>query len=757
VEAVAQRIGFRRVEVRDRQLLVNGRAVIIRGVNRHDHDPDTGKTVSRERMIEDIRILKQFNFNAVRTSHYPNDTLWYDLCDEYGIYLIDEANIESHHYYDQLCRDPSWGKAFLDRGMRMVLRDKNHPSIIMWSLGNESGYGQNHDLMAGWMRRYDPSRPLHYEGAMHVEWGQGGRDWSGGHNVTDVICPMYPPVDSIVNWAQSTDDRRPLIMCEYSHAMGNSNGNLKEYWDAIETHHGLQGGFIWDWVDQGLRKTDSHGVDYWAYGGDFGDEPNDANFCINGVVSPDRTPHPALYEFKKLAQPVGVAALQIESGRFSLTNKQHFTDLKWLAGRWELSVDGRVVQKGALPSLAIGAGESKEIAVSYKRPDMFLGQEAYLTFLFVTKEATEWCEQDHLVAWEQFKLPFVSARRRIEGARAAAAAAVQVGGAKSRTGAGAVGASADESITVSRMPKVVEINAGKLSAAFDEVSGRMSGLSWNGQDLLLAGPVFYPFRAPTDNDGIKKQPERAHQVLKRWLELGLHKLIAEPGKLSVKNAPTGEVVVTTDTAYRGVPEGSSEAGGELFRARSRYTVRASGSIEVEYRISVHKSIDDVPRIGVRLVAAPGMELVQWFGRGPQESYWDRKAGCRVGRYATTVDDMYFPYVVPQENGNRTDVRWTALENREGPGLLVVCPELMEFSASHFSAEDLYAAYHTNELTRRDEVFLHLDLHQRGLGGASCGPDTLPQYRLGSGNYELSFLLTGFTVGQEDPAILARGV
>ncbi|MBW2316848.1 MAG: beta-galactosidase, partial [Deltaproteobacteria bacterium] len=340
-EAVSQRVGFRRVEVRDRALRVNGVPILIRGVNRHEHDDVRGKAVTRESMLADIRLMKQFNFNAVRTAHYPNDPEWYALCDEHGLYVVDEADIESHGFLASLCHDPRYTQAFLDRGMRMVMRDKNHPSIVLWSLGNESGHGANHGAMAGWIRQYDPSRPLHYEGAL--QWNLYGTP-----PTTDVVCPMYPPIDEIVAFAKSDKSDRPLIMCEYSHAMGNSNGSLSDYWDAIEAHDALQGGFIWDWVDQGLAAVDESGREYWAYGGDFGDVPNDVNFCINGMIWPDRTPHPAMWEAKVLQQPVGVALRSAKAGRVRITNKRGFTDLSGLRGAWAMSVDGRVVKKGRL-------------------------------------------------------------------------------------------------------------------------------------------------------------------------------------------------------------------------------------------------------------------------------------------------------------------------------------------------------------------------------------------------------------------------
>ncbi len=341
VESTSTRIGFRSIEVRDRMLLINGKRVLIKGVNRHDHHDTKGKALDRETMRLDALTMKRFNVNAVRTSHYPNDPHWLDLCDEIGLYVIDEANLESHAYYHQVCRDPRYASAFLERAVRMVERDKNHPCVMLWSLGNESGYGPNHDAMAGWIRGYDSSRPLHYEPGV---WLHGTRKqptkeaYNSGYRVTDVVCPMYPTIETIIKWAtdkKHPDRKRPLIMCEYSHAMGNSNGSLADYWDAFEKYPGLQGGFIWEWIDHGIKQT-KDGKEYWAYGGDFGDQPNDLNFVCDGLVWPDRTPHPGLYEFKHLAQPV--KALGFNNDAFELKNKQDFATLAWVRSEWELKV-----------------------------------------------------------------------------------------------------------------------------------------------------------------------------------------------------------------------------------------------------------------------------------------------------------------------------------------------------------------------------------------------------------------------------------
>ncbi len=364
LESAACRIGFRRVEVKDRQLLINNRPVMIRGVNRHEHDQRTGKTLALADMIKDIELMRQHHINAVRNSHYPNDERWYELCDEYGIYLMDEADIECHGYYDHFTRDSRWLLAFMDRVKRMALRTKNHASVIIWSLGNESGYGPNHDALAAWLRSFDPGRPVHYEGAARPEFGQPPytlESLKGGRAASDIVSTMYPPIDILESWATTSDDDRPFIMCEYSHAMGNSNGSLADYWAVIERHHGLQGGFIWDWVDQALVAKNGRGEEYWAYGGDFGDSPSDLDFVCNGLVFADRRPKPVLAECAKLFQPLLLTSRHPASGKITVTSRYDFVASPDLELRWSLISDGRQVLHGDRELPPIGPGATLEL------------------------------------------------------------------------------------------------------------------------------------------------------------------------------------------------------------------------------------------------------------------------------------------------------------------------------------------------------------------------------------------------------------
>jgi beta-galactosidase len=709
VERDVRRIGFRKVEIRGNNLLINGRRVMIKGVNRHDHDDTNGKAVSRELMLEDVLTMKRFNFNAVRTSHYPNDPQFLDLCDEYGLYVIDEANIESHAYGHSVCRNQRYAGAFLDRVMNMVERDKNHPSIIAWSLGNESGYGANHNAAAGWLRQAESSRPVHYEGCL---WGPDGDknpdyqiQWDDQSYGTDIVCPMYSRIDVIKDFAANTKIPRPLILCEYSHAMGNSNGSLCDYWDAFESTPGLQGGFIWEWLDHGIRTKDAQGRVYWLYGGDFGDTPNDANFVCDGLISADRKPHPAMWECKKLQQPVGVDAVNLKAGKIRIRNKQDFTTLAWLRGTWEVSVSGKVIQSGKLPVLKAQPGESEQIALPIRPPALEPGDESFLTLRFAAASDTPWCEEGFEIAWEQLALPF-----RAKAAKAATRLpAVDL-------------LEADDAFTVT---------AGALTIKASRAAGTISSLRYEGRELLQNGPQLQIWRGATDNDGIKAWSGQGSKPLGRWREAGLENVVVSCQSASAKRNKDGSVTLSF--------ESTGESRGGKVHHSHRYTILPTGAILAENDFRCDKSLPDLPRLGVTLALQPEFEDLQWFGRGPHESYSDRKRGAAVGLYKGTVSDQYVDYVVPQEHGNKTDVRWLELTGSGTPAVrFAAADRLLEASASHYTASDLYAATHTIDLTPRKETIVNLDYAQRGLGTASCGPDTLEQYLIPAGDYRLAY-------------------
>lgn len=712
IEAVRHRIGFRRIEIVGRELLINGKAVLMKGVNRHEHDEIHGKTISEESMLADIHVMKRFNINSVRTAHYPNCERWYELCDEYGLYVIDEANIETHAVYNRLCHDPKWATAWLERGMRMVQRDKNYACIFSWSLGNESGYGPNHDLLAGWIRYTDPTRVLHYEGA--VSRGEGGLTWFEGYLSTDLVCPMYPSVEWIVDYANDPKGDRPLIMCEYSHAMGNSNGNLKEYWDAIKNLHGLQGGFIWDWVDQGLLLTDENGVNYWGYGGDFGDEINDVNFCINGLIFPDRTPHPAMWEFKKLIQPIDVNGVDLLAGQIEIVNGQNFSGMAGINGRFELTHNGNIIQLGDIDLPEIEAGSSAIVTLPLDAPTLAPADEVHLVVRFAQANDTRWAEAGHEIAWEQFAMPYPVTEEAPATDEAPALTLEQAGGMAVITGQG-------------------------FQLTFNRATGTISDWQIGETNLIDSGPTLNAWRCPTDNDGFKFAEDWRDKDFYHWREMGLDKLQNTVESVQIQQTAVNEIKINVATIT------DSAQAPDAFLHQQTLTISGDGSVEIENMVKTELDLVNLPRVGLQLRLPAGFENFSWFGRGPQENYRDRKVGTAVGLYHSTVDEQYVPYIMPQSHGNKTDVRWVAVTNEAGVGLKVTADSnLMEASASHISDADLYQAHHTKDLTRLDETILSLDHVQSALGSASCGPDMLDEYRIKPGTYSFRFRLEPVT-------------
>ncbi|MGF1678547.1 MAG: glycoside hydrolase family 2 TIM barrel-domain containing protein [Candidatus Methylacidiphilales bacterium] len=703
-ESVSGQLGFRRVEIQRGQLLINGRPIRVHGVNRHEHHARTGKAISRADMERDICMMKQFNINAVRTSHYPDDPYWYELCDRHGLYVIDEANIECHQF-DLLSRDSRYASAFLERTLRMVERDKNHPSIIFWSLGNESNYGPNHDAAAGWIRGYDPSRLLHYEGAIS-RW-QSKRDWNDGRRATDVIAPMYSSIAEIQEWfRRQPRSERPFIMCEYSHAMGNSNGSLHDYYALFDQYfdRGLQGGFIWEWCDHGLARNTPDGREYFAYGGDYGDLPNDANFVCDGLVGPDRDPHPALFEYKHLASPVRIESAG--SGRVRITNRRTFTSLADLAGTWEVQVDGKRVRGGKLPRLNIAPGASLIWKLPGALPASSLG-ESWLMFRFVSTAATSWCSKGHEMARAQIQL-------RTPPKRGKAKALVS-------------------NVSMTEHADRIILQTDAHSVSMDRSLGFLSSLQRRKTEFLVSGPRLQIWRAATDNDGLKLRSDQTGKALTRWLKAGLHRIDHRLESLRVsqkEGLPSIKVIHSASGRNRFTD----------FRHEHIYTLLADGSLRVENRLDVDPELMDLPRVGVVMILPAGFEELEWFGRGPWENYSDRNQSAMVSRYQSTVEGQYVPYVMPQEHGHKTGVRWLALANGKNRLTVENIGEPLNFNATHYSSEDLFEARHTTDLVAKPETLLYLDCAQRGLGTASCGPDTLVEYRLERKRYQWSFLL-----------------
>jgi beta-galactosidase len=709
VEVVQQPVGFRSVEVRDRELLINGAPVLLHGVNRHDHHPERGKAVTAADIRDDLVAMKAHNLNAVRTAHYPNDPVLYDLCDELGLYVIDEANVESHGRQESLCHDRRYDLAIIDRVRRMVQRDRNHACIIGWSLGNEAGYGAAHGAAAGWVRHHDPSRFVHYEAPFMFEFASGApQPATAGvaDLVTDIVCPMYPSIDQITGWAESTDDPRPLIMCEYSHAMGNSNGSLADYWDAIRTTPGLQGGFIWDWKDQGLLTQDDAGRWFFGYGGHFGDEPNDADFNINGLVGPDGVPHPAMAEVAWVGRPAIVTFVRRRAQRVTVdvTNRRWFSGLDDLVAGWELTADGRRVASGTFDLPDLAPGESQPLAVELGRPVPPAPSEVHLTVRLRTRRASPWAARGHVVGVDQMILK-------------PGPSAAPVSSGRTRPHRVEVEALQDDRLRVA---------AGRVAVVVDSDAGSIDGVSVDGMRWLLGDPELSLWRAPTENDGVKVGwTAPGFGGYSRWLAWGLDRIGVTDRETAVRLRGDDTVVISTNRRLE------TGAGHEIAHERV-VTIGADRSLVFDETVTVPDHLNDLPRMGMSFRLAPHLGLIEWFGLGPHETYPDRQSSAVVGRWRSTAAEQFVPYVVPQEHGGHVGTRWVRFGRSGGTRLAVAGHTPFSFTASHFTASDLTEATTTAQLHRRAEVSVHIDHLVRGVGTASCGPDTLPQYLVGGG-------------------------
>jgi beta-galactosidase len=729
IEAESCKVGFREVEINNGRLLINGEKVLLKGVNRHEHDPDYGRAVPVSRMIEDIKILKQNNINAVRTSHYPNHPKWYELCDEYGIYLIDEANLETHQAGAYFSNQPKWHGAFVDRAVRMVERDKNHPSVIIWSLGNESGCGPNHAAMAGWMHDYDPTRPIHYEGAQGEP-----KDPS----YVDMRSRMYARIWDLEEMLENTQDLRPIVLCEYAHAMGNSVGNFKKYWDLIEQDNRLIGGFIWDWADQGLRKKSEDGKEFWAYGGDFGDVPNDGNFCCNGLVQPDRKPNSHLYEVKKVYQYIKIEPVDLLAGKIKIRNMYDFVSLDFVDVHWDLSADDQVLIHGKIDGLSLKPNEEIGVTCGFEKFPLAAGTEYWLNISFVLKEDTSWADKGHVVAWEQFKMPFeVPAGKQVDVSKMDGLKLEESEERVTVTGKDflvAVGKKSGliESFKTSGEERTVSVIRGDET----EQSGRMVY-----KELMISPLVPNFWRAPIDNDRGNGMPKR----LGTWKETGR--------KREVKNI---KAIQISDQAVKIEVEMALTSVDSTYFAT--YLVFGSGDVVVKVDFTPGKELPELPRFGMQMQMSRSYNQMNWYGRGPHESYWDRKTSAAVGIYSGGVPEQTHLYVRPQENGNKTDVRWAAFTNKEGKGLLIIGEPLLNVSAWDYTMEELEKAEHIHELPRGRTVVLNIDYQQMGVGGDdSWGARTHEEYRLPAKKYSYSFRLKALTGEEESLSLLSKQV
>lgn len=700
-EVQRQTVGFRHVEIRDQQLWVNGVSIKIQGVNRHDDHPDFGYAVPIDAMENDIVLMKQHNVNTVRTSHYPNDSRFYELCNIHGLFVIDETDLETHgmNYTNisGISDNPAWENAYLDRVQRMYWRDKNHPSIIIWSLGNESGYGRNQDPMYAWLKEVDPVRPIHLE-AEHLR----GQDIAA----TDMLSTMYPDVATLIAEGEK-DEAKPFIMIEYAHAMGNGPGSFEEYWDAIRSHKRLIGGLVWEWSDHGIRRYNDEGEEYFAYGGDFGEFPHDGKFCIDGLTSPDREPHPSLIEMKKVYEPVSLEFVDAASGTIRLTNRRYFTDLGDVSVRCVLSSGGAPLMEEWLDVADLPAGESaevilEEIGLFADQPDSWL--DVYVTLV----SDSSWADAGHELAHMQLQISAPTSAN--------------------------ISPSLPAPIEVAEDGGAITITTDLGRVVFDRATGTLSEWVVNGQDLIAEGPQFDVFRAPTDND---------KYALEQWAQARLRQSTVQVRDVRIESQGDSEVVIAVDSVL------AAPSIEPLFRITQRYTVQGSGDIAIETVATpggMATDLDSLPRVGLTMELPGTFEQVVWRGLGPHENYPDRQAAATYNTWNSTVSEMLTDYIHPQDCGNRGGTHWVTLAPEHGYGLLAWSDEGMSIKALPVTAQQLDDAQHTYDLEPGGTTVLSLDHKVAGLGSSICGPRPLDEYLVPAEEFRFTINLRPIPVG-----------
>ncbi|MBW7476322.1 DUF4981 domain-containing protein [Paenibacillus oenotherae] len=723
-EVLAFRTGFRQIRVQDGVFLINGRAVKLKGVNRHESHPELGATIPLSHMIQDLNLMKRHNINTIRTAHYPNDPRFLELCDEYGFYMIDEADLEAHgmssaeKYADgalnRLSDNPEWEAAFVDRAERLVERDKNFSCVIIWSLGNEAGYGVNHLAMARWTRTRDASRLVHYEGA--------AVRYKGSTNVDDLDLEshMYESVSFIEAYAKNDSAAKPLFLCEYSHAMGNGPGDLQDYWNVIYQYPKLMGGCVWEWCDHGIKAETADGSSYFAYGGDFGDKPNDGNFCIDGLVSPDRIPHTGLLELKQVIAPVRFDAGELASGKVRLTNLYDFIDLSHLALFWKVEKDGAAISQGQVWQLdAAPHGGQQMLELPYTLPQ----EEGryFLTLSCRQKRETRWSEPGHEIVFAQFELPSVQPKRQPDR----------------RTQELSGHPLHDNQMHGHVMDIITEghllvMEGFDFRHTFDLYNGTLIGIARHGVSMLAAPARWNIWRAPTDND---------QQIKAKWITEGYDRASMKVYRCEWTASPGGDVEITVQYSLGGYTRYPLLHGTAVWRFGH------DGGISVRTDAKVREDLPFLPRFGLQLTMPSGTEAVEYFGYGPHESYTDKRQGARMGKYELSLSGMFENYIKPQENGSRYGTEWAVVSNSQGMGIKCTAPKPFSFQALHYMPEDLAAAGHNYELRPRKETIVHLDYKMSGIGSNSCGPELHENYRLQE--KEFSFELNLTPVFKED--------
>ncbi|MBP7176862.1 MAG: DUF4981 domain-containing protein [Thermoclostridium sp.] len=710
-EVIVVKAGMRSIEIRDSVIHVNGRAVKFKGVNRHDSHPDLGHTIPPWHMKQDLTLMKQHNINAIRTSHYPNDPRFLEYCDEMGFYVIDEADLECHGLVmvgevNRLASDPVYKNAFLDRMQRMVERDKNHPCVVMWSLGNESGFGQNHICMAEWAKSRDNSRLIHYEGAFSQTTPKIADD-----TCLDVYSNMYTEPSDLEQMILSNQDEiRPVLLCEFSHAMGNGPGDLKAYWDLFYRYPKLAGGFVWEWTDHSIRIRTPEGREHFAYGGDFGDQPNDGNFCIDGLVYPDRRPHTGLMELKQVIAPVRVNALDVAAGRFKVTNLYDFIDLSHLVLNWKIEKDGIYTDGGTLDPLPVAPHESVEVTLPYEMSSELNGR-VFLLVWFTTRKDSPWADRGHRVCQFQFELPVICLKQSVY-------------------------VSEMNALVLNESNHSLTVAGADFKYVLDKSTGMFSELNYNGVQLICKQPRLNLWRAPTDND---------RYIRKSWEDEGYERIVPHIYSVSINRPHDRKVTVCCSYSLGGTIK------KPVIRGELKWTIWGSGDILLDIQAELREGLPFLPRFGLQLMMPEGNERVQYFGFGPHESYADKHQSTLKSRFLAMVGHMHEDYIMPQENGSHYGTEWAVVTGLTGIGLLFAGMDDFSFNVSHYTPEDLTEATHDIELKPRKETIVNLDYKMSGIGSNSCGPALAKQYRLDE--TKIRFALRMKPVGTEQNAIL----
>ena len=703
IEVIPQNVGFRNIRLNGETFLVNGVAIKFKGVNRHDYSPQNGRVVSREEIEKDIILMKQFNINAIRTSHYPNSYYLYDLCDEYGMYLIAETDLECHGFeltgdYKWITDDPSWELAYVSRMTRMIERDKNHPAIIFWSLGNESAFGCNFRKMTDVAHEMDPTRLVHYEGDFDVE-------------SADVYSTMYTWIENPKKPYLMKDiiekSKKPHIHCEYCHAMGNGPGNLKDYQDLVYAHDKLQGGFIWEWFDHGIESFTESGEKYYRYGGDFGDDPSNKDFCIDGLIMPDRTPSPGLYEYKKVIEPITTTAVDIQKGIINLLSRYDFANLDRFNLVYKVMEDDVILQTGFMAVPSIEARANRDITLPYDLSAIKVkpGAHYYVNISYQLREDTSYASSGHELATAQFELPLYK-----EG----------------------IVVRPEGILNVEKEHTTLHVKGANFSLDFNLVNGNLMNIVRDGMQVLSKGPRLTLWRAPISND--MEIIDKLKKVYFLHLEHEVVMNIDYHMEGNILKVEVDTINSTTNSAWH-------------FKTKYVYTVCPSGDILIDVEGTpsgrVDLAPDMLPRIGVSMHLDKSMEHVRYFGMGPGENYADSKEAAQMGLYANTVDGLFTNYVIPQENGNHMGCKWVSMTNDRGMGLLASTEGDFNFSASWYEDKDLDDAKHTCDLVKRDYIVFNVDYKQNALGTNSCGQWQLDKYRAKFEDFKLSFRLTPF--------------